>query len=170
MSNRIPLTEMATYYTPELTLLLTDLGKIAQTMNIVEMVTPVNAGEEKQRWLGLAAHGKWTNPDFRYNRELLGSIAKLRDSVAEIEDHRMDKALATLSDEEPGKILRELAWSRCSETYVTTAVAKMILEGEKSGRKGHDGEVVRYTEDFDRIRSARFCKGPGQRQGQSPRG
>lgn len=135
MSNRIPLAEMATYYTPELTLLLTDLGKIAQTMNIVEMVTPVNAGEEKQKWLELAAHGKWTNPDFRYNRELLGSIAKLRDSVTEIEDHRMDKALATLSDEEPGKILRELTWSRCSETYVTTAVAKMILEGRNLGAK-----------------------------------
>ncbi len=78
MSSLIPLSEMSTYYTPKLKQFLVDLGKIAQTMNIVEMVTPVNAGEEKRKWLEKAARGEWTNPSFQYNTELLVGVARPR--------------------------------------------------------------------------------------------
>lgn len=78
MSSLIPLSEVSTYYTPKLKQFLVDLGKIAQTMNIVEMVTPVNTGEEKRKWLEKAARGEWTNPSFQYNTELLVGVARPR--------------------------------------------------------------------------------------------
>ncbi len=134
MSNRIPLAEMATYYTPELKRFLMDLGGIAQTMNIVEMVTPVNAGEEKQRWLELAAHGKWMNPDFRYNRELLGSVAKLHADTVEV-GQTMKTAFESISGGEPGKVLYQLAEQRYQEVYLTTMLAKYMLEERQAGAR-----------------------------------
>lgn len=126
MSSLIPLSEMSTYYTLELKQFLIDLGKIAQTMNIVEMVTPVNAGEEKQKWLEKAARGEWTNPSFRYNAELLASVASYESQLESL-GKTMSAALSTVSSEQAGKVLCQLTDNRYGEVQYTIALAKAML-------------------------------------------
>ncbi len=67
-------------------------------MNIVEMVTPVNAGEEKRKWLEKAARGEWTNPSFQYNTELLAGVASYERQLKELGGAMMT-AFGTVSNE-----------------------------------------------------------------------
>lgn len=127
MSSLIPLSEVSTYYTPKLKQFLVDLGKIAQTMNIVEMVTPVNAGEEKRKWLEKAARGEWTNPSFQYNTELLAGVASYERQLKELGGAMMT-AFGTVSNENAGKALCQLAEDRYKEVCSTIYLAKAMLD------------------------------------------
>lgn len=127
MSNLIPLSGVQEYYTPEFKQLLTNLGKFAQTMNIVEMVTPINAGAEKQIWLEQARSGKWTNPVFQYDQGLLASIADIEKQLIILLKMK-DAAMRTVSNEEAGRALREIADSRFREIEATVQLARCILD------------------------------------------
>lgn len=129
LSNAIPLSAMTEYYTPKLTAYLQNLGRVAQTMNIVEMVTPVNAGVEKQKWLEKAARGRLTNPSFQYNRSLLAGIAKRQALIGQLLEgfHEMRKSL---SREDPGEALRSMTLYRFLMVQTTINVANSMLKGD----------------------------------------
>lgn len=126
MSNLILLSEMPTYYTRQLTHFLTSLGEVSRTMNIVQGVTPLNAGEEKRKWLEKAARGEWTNPSFRYDTNLLASWVRYDRQMQELGE-MMAAALETVSNEQAGKVLCQIAENRYEEICYTICLAKAML-------------------------------------------
>ena len=150
MSTLIPLSEIVKYYTPELRNFLISLGNIAQTMNIVEMVTPVNASQEKEKWLEAAERGEWKNPHFQYNKDLLATVANSKQQLEDLFEI-MGPALSTVSNEAPGKVLCELTKSRYKEIESTILLAQHILSGQDS----HAGEDADCKRGFDLCRLLR---------------
>lgn len=140
MSTLIPLSEIVKYYTPELRNFLISLGNIAQTMNIVEMVTPVNASQEKEKWLEAAERGEWKNPHFQYNKDLLATVANSKQQLEDLFEI-MGPALSTVSNEAPGKVLCELTKSRYKEIESTILLAQHILSGQDS-HAGEDAKAI----------------------------
>lgn len=128
MSTKVPLSVMPDYYTSGLQDFLGDLGEIAASMNIVEMVTPINAGSEKKKFLEKALAGRPVNPSFQYNTELLGKVAGLYEPTREIMN-RLKEVTAELSNEEPGRILAEMTAARCREIANLSVIAGRILNG-----------------------------------------
>lgn len=126
---KIRMADMADYYTQELKSFLNELGEVARTMNIVEMVTPVNAAEEQQKWLELAKNGQWTNPEFQYNSTLLADTAR-KSTIAKEVIGKMKVTLGTVSNDDPGKVLANLVESRCQELLATTTAAQYLLYGD----------------------------------------
>ena len=131
MSVMLSLSEIVKYYTPEFRELLNELGEIAKTMNIVEMVTPLNAAEERKKWLEQAENGAYTNPQFQYNGRLLAEIANKESALQEL-TQKMGKMTKQLSAEDPGRVLTELAWRRRDELEATIWLAQCMLQGDDS--------------------------------------
>ena len=123
--SKIPLTAVREYYTPELTKFLQDLGKIAAGINIVEMVTPVNAKACREKWMELARHGRWTNPSFKYDLDLLAKVAGLGSQLDDVLEGS-DKVFATLSQDGGGEALRWMTSDRIEELEREIAIAEMV--------------------------------------------
>lgn len=111
------------------------LAEIAAELNPVEMVTPVNAAEEKEKWLELAQAGYLTDPVFRYDPDILQNIGlsgKLARLVkAENDFKRMRKA-----NELDGEyVLRTIIQRRFDETKAIVRAAKAIFDQEDDIRQ-----------------------------------
>lgn len=129
MSNKVPITAMPEFYTDELKNFLGVLGKVTRKINLLEMMTPVNAHEEKAKWLRAATAEQWTTPQFRYDRELLRKVVRSKRDL-ELLLEMMPRALKSLSHDEQGYALREMAEARYQETVLMTRVAQTMLDGD----------------------------------------
>ncbi len=61
--------------------IIDELAEVSASLNLVEIVTPINAATEKEKWLELARKGEFTSPNFRYNADLLDFVCKKTDVV-----------------------------------------------------------------------------------------
>lgn len=127
MSNKIPLTELREYYIPALWTVLDELGEIAQRMNVVEMVTPLNHHIERQKWLENAACGRWTNPHFKYDTRLLKTVADAYLPLKWVVG-RAQSLRTQLSNDPVGQVLCEMVEHRIREVNATIDMARGILK------------------------------------------
>ncbi len=131
MAEKLPLSRLPEYYSPALRKVLETLGKIVQDINIVEMLTPVNAKEEEKKWTELAKRGKWTNPLFRYDEKLLASVAKKEDALMSLRPHLLSAA-QTMAADEVGKTLYELVCQRYREAQLSVSLAANVLKKQEA--------------------------------------
>lgn len=126
---KVPLSMVADYYTPALTNFLEQLSMVSKQINVIEMVTPTNFADARKAWLEMAALGRWTNPRFRYDRELLAGVAELDSSLAELRE-TMPQALATMSRDEIGQALCGIVTDRLEEVETEIALARFVHDGD----------------------------------------
>lgn len=129
-----PIETLSNLYTVNLTEALGELAEIAGTISPVEMVTAVNHGVERDKWLEQAWKGKFTTPEFKYNRELLEVIWQKRNKLGSAEA-KINAALSGLTEDPAGNVLRKLVEARLEDVKSIVGVAGAILKGDALAAK-----------------------------------
>lgn len=101
------------------------LAEIISTLNPVELVTPTNVEEEKERWIKIAAkNGFFTNPYFSYDRNRLKAVADLNRELTSA----ISKLESSLTPETPAeKAIVNILYSRINSAITCTELAASIL-------------------------------------------
>lgn len=122
----IPISEAKGLMSGNLREALEELAEISAGLNLVEMVTPVNATEEKEKWLELARKGLFTDPVFQYNTDLLETV-KSRGPRLEKLENEFKRVICELPREANGRIINKLVFSRRYETKTIIEAATALL-------------------------------------------
>lgn len=101
-----------------------ELANIICRLNPVELVTPSNASEEKERWIKIAKNGFYINPYFSYDREALKAVANYSH---DLKKYRA-QLKASLAPETPVEdVIAEILYSRIDSAIACTELAASIL-------------------------------------------
>ena len=109
------------------------------TLNPVEVVTPINVGDEKKAWLEKAKNGVFTNPHFEYNQQLLDETIALRPRLIELLDRLM--SIPATDDVAEQFVLKQLEFA-LRDGIGTTYLAEAISEGNDNDSA--DAVVKKY--------------------------
>lgn len=126
----IPIEDLQEGYTPQLQDALSELSEIAGRINAVELVTATNQAQARDQWLDLARQGKFTNPELRYNRDLLRQVSGYGDELVVKHKTRLLEAIDALPKNAIGAALGSLAKSRLNDLIAASDLANLILEGD----------------------------------------
>ena len=103
------------------------LAKIISTFNPVEIVTPTNVAEEKERWCKIAKNGFFTNPYFSYDRTALKEIAGYSDELKAGRNHIESWFVPKTPAE---KVILNILFNRIESAIACAEIAASILLGD----------------------------------------
>ena len=100
------------------------MADITLRLNTVEIVTPLNAHAEKDKWLNAARKGVFRNPTFTYDYAFLSNIAQLEPKLLSARHQLLDNLKPQdLIDE----ILLEIINDRIEDAHASIKLAQAIL-------------------------------------------
>ena len=103
------------------------MAEIISRLNPVELVTPTNVTEEKERWIRLAKEGYYANPFFSYDHTMLKEIASYGFELKAGEEH----LYVNLEPETPAeKAIHDILINRIESAIICTEIAASILLGD----------------------------------------
>lgn len=123
----IPISEAKGLMSGNLREALEELAEISAGLNLVEMVTPVNATEEKEKWLELARKGLFTDPVFQYNTDLLETVRARKTRLQNLEGDFLRRSESLKYEQPKSRTINSIALSRFQETEMIIRSAEVIL-------------------------------------------
>ena len=123
--NLPPISVLTELVWPKFDGLMAELGIVTRTLNPVELVTPTNLLAAKERWLESARAGKFTNPEFVYDREQAQAAADKRKLLRKARQ-ALDK-MAPGDQRLPADFLRHLARGVIDDALLSVEIAEGIL-------------------------------------------
>lgn len=103
---------------------ISNLAEIIGKLNPVELVTPTNVVEEKERWCKIAKNGFFTNPYFSYDRAALKVVAGYNNDLKTGKNHISSKLIPETPAE---KVILDILLSRIESAIACTELAASIL-------------------------------------------
>ncbi len=128
----IPISEAKGLMSGSLREALEELAEISAGLNLVEMVTPVNATEEKEKWLELARKGLFTDPVFRYNTDLLETVSAKRAQLSRLDGDFLFICADSKYKGPEDRAIVEMIKNRFREADYIIGCAGAILEQDMS--------------------------------------
>ena len=103
---------------------VSNLAEIISKLNPVELVTPTNVVEEKERWCKIAKNGFFTNPYFSYDRNALKVAAGYSNMLRTGKNHISSKLIPESPAE---KVILDILLNRIESAIACTELAASIL-------------------------------------------
>lgn len=106
---------------------LEELAEISAELNLIEIVTPINATEEKEKWLELARSGCLADPVFQYNSDLLKTVSMKGVRLRNLEGEFLRMSESLKYEQPERRAICSLILSRFQETEMIIRSAEAIL-------------------------------------------
>lgn len=114
---------------PELDEIAEELAEATAGINTVEIVTPANAKAEQELWMTMANEGKFIDPEFEYDLELLAEVTDRQLAIKRLLKKLLDMQVVT--DEET--LVWKMMIQRAEDALKSISLAESIYQADDRG-------------------------------------